>query len=112
MRLSHLRNIAGCGTHGRGDIHLNTKLKQEICNLSHIVAMPKPQGGGPNDVAADTLCFSLWLGQMFDQLEERLIRPKILFALIAGQLKRDDGNGKGKTKFSLKLYTKPNVISL
>ena len=41
MRLSHLRNIAGCGAHGRGDIHLNAELKQKICDLSHIVPMPK-----------------------------------------------------------------------
>ena len=52
-----------------------------------------PKRRWANDIAADRASFHR-LGQMFDDLKERLVRAKVFLALIAGQFQGDHGHGR------------------
>ena len=98
IRVPQLRDVRGCGAHGRGHHNLNAHACEQFGDFGHIIAMPKAKGGRAQNIAARRARRITWRAGLrrpsegAHQAIEGLRRAPIFLALICRQFKRHHGH--------------------
>ena len=90
MRGPHSGYVGRCCPHRGADVDRDAHQRKKRRHFGNVIAVAKAKRGCPQQVAGDGIGASHGFGQRAHDLQERLIRAEIFFALIAGQIERND----------------------
>ena len=93
--IGQFANVGHSGFQRRHHVDVNAQFVEQLRDFFHVVTVSKAQGAWAQDVAAWTALGRLlfWFQhQMTAQLVKGFAGAPVLFALVRGQLQRNDGN--------------------